>query len=232
MIWAIVDNRKTKPTPKLNGKCPVCLNKVISKCGEVNDWYWSHLKKDNCDSWFESETIWHKHWKMTFGKENTEIVISIDNKKHIADIQTNKGVIIELQNSPISKFIIKEREEFYGEQMLWLINGVKFKNNLSPKNYWNDKRFEELANDIEKQIKFIMGPRVEKGKNDEFFHWKYPIRSWIDVHRHIFIDFGDDTLFWVKEGMGTKQIRGTYVLKKDFIKKYEGDYKYYFQHRA
>jgi len=56
---------------------------------------------------------------MTFGKENAEIGIGKEGKRHIADILTNQNVIIELQNSPISKRIIKEREDlkqkYYGD---------------------------------------------------------------------------------------------------------------------
>lgn len=227
MIWAIVENKKIEAIPKTDGTCPLCDEKVFSKCGNVNVWHWAHLKTEHCDNWHEPETFWHRHWKMTFGKRNTEIVIKKKDKKHIADILTANNVVIELQNSQISKSTIRERENFYGKSMLWLINGKEFRNNLNPKRYWDDKRYEKFKDNPKELIRFIMGPKITKGKNGEFFMWKYPRRSWMDVQRPVFIDFGGDTIFRVKEGMGTKQIRGTYYSKKIFLEKYGGNYEYY-----
>ncbi|WP_443632964.1 competence protein CoiA family protein [Candidatus Marifrigoribacter sp. Uisw_064] len=231
MIWALVENKKIKATPKTRGRCLLCGEEVISKCGDLNVWHWAHMNIENCDSWYEPETFWHVHWKMTFGKENVEIGIKIGKKRHIADVLTKKQVVIELQNSQIKKQTIKEREEFYGERMLWLINGGKFKKNLIIQKYWNDKRYKELENNPEELIKLIMEPKPEKGKNEEFFKWKYPRKSWLNVQRPVFIDLGIDSLFMVTEGMGESQIRGTYIPKEKFIMKYGGNYKYYSQHR-
>lgn len=47
--------------------------------------------------------------------------------------------------------------------------------------------------------------------------------SWSEVERHVFIDFGDENLFWVKEGMGTNYGKGKQITKEDFIKKYGGN---------
>ncbi|WP_438424848.1 competence protein CoiA [Aquimarina macrocephali] len=230
MIWAIVKNEKKEAIPNTEGICPFCNEKVFSKCGDINVWHWAHSKKENCDSWYEPETNWHFHWKMSFGKENTEKIITKEGKKHIADIKTKKGIVIELQNSPIKKYTIKERENFYGEQMLWLINGEKLKNNLTPKRYWDDKRYEEFIDNTEELVRLIMGPKITKEKNGEFFKWKNPRKSWKDVERPVFIDFTGNSLFMIKEGMGTSQIRGIYYSKETFIKYYGGDYDYYSKH--
>lgn len=139
MIWALVENIKIEAIPNTKGTCPLCGGKVFSKCGEVNVWHWTHFKGENCDPWYEPESFWHKHWKMTFGKENAEIGINKDGERHFADILTKDNVVIELQNSPILKPIIREREDFYGERMLWLINGEEFKKNLIVKDYWEDQ---------------------------------------------------------------------------------------------
>jgi len=230
MIWAIVENEKLEAKPGTRGTCPLCEEVVFSKCGEVNVWHWSHSKDENCDYWYESETFWHQHWKMTFGKENAEFIIKKNGKRHIADILTKENLVIELQNSPIQKSIIREREDFYGVRMLWIINGEEFKKNLIVKDYWEDQDYRELMSLPRPPIQWIRrSPKIKKGVNGEFFKWKYPRRSWKDVQRPVFIDFGEDSLFWVKEGMGTSQIRGTYVSKEKFIKKYGGNYKYYCQ---
>ncbi|NPV51658.1 MAG: hypothetical protein HPY60_10765 [Candidatus Methanofastidiosum sp.] len=216
MIWAIVENEKIEAKPSTQGICPICKGKLFSKCGDVNVWHWSHFKDENCDTWYEPETLWHKHWKMTFGKDNAEIRIEKDERFHIADILTNENVVIELQNSPILKPLIREREDFYGERMIWLINGFHFKNNFKirePK----DKSYKGwLIDSIRLQ-----------NNNQRVFQWSYARKSWKEVQRNLFIDFGDEFLFWIKEGMGTSSGLGTLVIKEDFIIKYGGNFEYY-----
>ena len=230
MFWAIVENQKIEAIPRTKGTCPLCEGKVFSKCGEVKVWHWAHFNNEDCDSWCEPETLWHRHWKMTFGKENAEIVLKENGKKHIADILTKEKVVIELQNSPIQKPVIREREEFYGERMLWLINGETFKDNLIVKNYWEDQDYLKLMSLPRPPVRWVRSsPEITKGKNGEFFNWKNPRKSWADVQRPVFIDLGEGSLFMVKEGMGTTQIRGTYFSKEIFIRKYGGDYEYYCQ---
>ena len=94
MIWALVYNEKIEVTPGAKGICTTCNGKVFSKCGKVNVWHWAHFKDENCDSWYEPESFWHKHWKLTFGKENTEIGIEKEGKRHIADIITNQMLLL------------------------------------------------------------------------------------------------------------------------------------------
>lgn len=207
MLWAIVDNEKVDPTPKTYGACPFCGGKVLSKCGEVKVWHWAHFKDENCDTWYEPESYWHLHWKMTFGKDNAEIVIKKDGKWHVADIFTESEIVIEMQNSPIQKEVIRKRENFYGKRMIWLINGAHFKDNFI---FWES----------------------EDDNNNLYCNWKYARRSWEDVQRPIFIDFGDETLFWVKDGMGRSWVKGQYVLKETFIEKYGGDFAYYCEQMA
>lgn len=216
MFWAIVKNEKIGPQPDLKGVCPACGAAVRSKCGEVYVWHWAHKKGHNCDSWYEPETEWHLDWKMTFGKENSEKVLKKENKVHRADIYTKNKVVIELQNSSIQTAIISEREKFYGERMLWLINGIHFKTNFiihelkGGFNKWNS---------IHNQTESLIGKKL--------FHWSYTRKSWKKVTNPVFIDFGDDNLFWVKEGMGTKSGYGFFYSKKDFILKYGGDYEFF-----
>ncbi len=199
------------------GSCPLCGNKVISRCGPIKAWHWSHLKSENCDPWHEQETYWHLHWKLTFGKENSEIIIKKNNKWHIADIFTEQEIVIELQNSPIKRDIINQREEFYGERMIWLLNGNKFKENFHIKDLEDDSHwwFNKHNN-----TKNMLGKKV--------FKWNYPRKSWEILKRHLFIDFGEKNLFWVKSGMGTSTGIGVFVEKEKFIKKYNGNCEYYF----
>ncbi|NOZ34034.1 MAG: hypothetical protein GXO80_01905 [Chlorobi bacterium] len=221
MLYAIVNNEKIEAKKGLTGKCPLCEQKLFPKCGEINIHHWSHYKNGSCESWYEPESEWHYHWKMTFGKDYTEVVLEKDGKKHFADIYTKNKVVIELQNSPISKKIIREREEFYGNKMLWIINGISFKERFEIKTenryfeYDQKKRSYEISKNLKKYLRF---------------RWSYPKKSWEESKRNIFFDFGDENLFWVEEGIDYGYGEGRYISKEAFIKKYGGNIKYYQEH--
>lgn len=121
MNWAIKNNEKIQAIPKERATCPLCNQEVIAKCGEINIWHWAHKQDFECDSFGEPESEWHLKWKNYFPKECQEVTIIKGLKKHRADIQTKNGLIIELQNSPISLQEIREREKFY-ENMIWILN--------------------------------------------------------------------------------------------------------------
>lgn len=226
MLFAKVNGEKLEAKPETKGICTLCERNVFSKCGETNVWHWAHYRDNSCDNWYEPETVWHKNWKYVFGKENCEIIISKDGVKHIADIQTQENVIIELQNSPIQKPIIRRREFFYGERMIWVINGKPFKDNFR---YHRTHRSVKLDEDEEyfrrhNPLASQYGIVDTQTRKDEFnFAWSWCRRSWTDVQRHVFIDFGDENLFWVKEGMGTSNGKGRQIPKENFLKKYGGN---------
>lgn len=230
MLFATVNGEKVEGKPNTKGICQLCERAVYSKCGEVNIWHWAHYKDESCDSWHEPETEWHKNWKLIFGKENCEIIILKDGIKHIADIQTKENLIIELQNSHIQKPIIHKRETFYGERMIWVINGKHFKNNFNIYPYSSrlndDEEYYRKYNPLSSQYG-IVDKNTEEIKSrlkQEFnFSWSRRRKSWSDVQRHVFIDFGDENLFWVKDGMGTSSGKGRQISKRSFIKKYGGD---------
>jgi len=132
MKFALVDGIKQEPAPKLKGICCNCGSITQAKCGTRKVWHWSHVTLQKCDPWWESETEWHRLWKGYFPCQNQE-VIHFDDKtgeKHIADIKTNNGMIMEIQNSPIDELEMLSREHFYGK-MMWIVNGEKFKNNFT-----------------------------------------------------------------------------------------------------
>ena len=56
----------------------------------------------------------------------------------------------------------------------------------------------------------------------KLFDWKWSRKSWGEVMRPVFIDFGDENLFWVRQGMGTSYGKGKYVSKEKFFAKYFG----------
>ena len=216
MLYASLNNEKIEAITKTRALCPLCEKEVFSKCGEVNVWHWAHLKQESCDKWYEPESQWHKDWKSQFGNERSEIIITKEGEKHIADIQTKENVVIELQNSPIPKPIIRKRELFYGERMLWVVNGISFKDNFDIR---PDFRYRLYKTTNQGLIHKITG-EAPPADYLESFYWKWCRKSWDEARRPIFIDFGGKNLFWVKEGMGTFSGRGKYVCKKKFLNKY------------
>jgi Competence protein CoiA-like family len=233
MMYAIQDGERIEPIPQSRGECPLCQREVFSKCGEINIWHWAHLQGESCDGWYEPESEWHRDWKKIFGKENSEIIITKNDVRHIADIYTDSKVVIELQNSPIQKPVILKREVFYEERMLWLINGIHFKNNFSVFDRSAD-RYSRYSSWGSEYVKLYGGEFININTGEitskplipeetHSFSWSWARKSWNGVQRPVFIDFGEDSLFWVKRGMGTSYGDGKVISKVAFIKKYGGN---------
>jgi len=128
--FAYYNGLRTKAEPGLKGTCPHCGSNVTARCGSKNIWHWSHTVGKNCDPWQEPETLWHRRWKEQFGDAYSEVRITTDNVFHIADVYKN-NIVFEFQNSPISAEEIVARENFYGEQMMWVINGAHFETSFA-----------------------------------------------------------------------------------------------------
>ena len=134
MIYATLNNELVTPAPGLHATCPCCKGDVIAKCGQINVWHWAHKIKD-CDLWSEPETPWHLGWKSLFPRNQTEVVMS----NHRADAVNQNGVVFEFQHSPMDVETMQEREAFYGEKMIWVLDGSLFRLNFK---LWDDKVFE------------------------------------------------------------------------------------------
>lgn len=132
MRFALVNDEKTDPQPKLHGHCPHCGEEVISKCGRVKIWHWAHKSREVCDPWWENETEWHRAWKDNFPKEWQEIS-ALDpetRETHIADVKTSHGLVVEFQHSPMPPEEMAAREHFYGN-MIWIVDGLRSEFDLS-----------------------------------------------------------------------------------------------------
>jgi len=105
--------------------------------------------------------------------------------------------------------------------MIWIINGKPFKDNFR----YHRSRSAQLDEDEEYYMLYnpLASKHTQPRKNEFNFSWSWSRRSWTDVQRNVFIDFGDENLFWVLEGMGTSHGKGKLVSKEDFINKYGGD---------
>lgn len=123
MKFANVDGERRTAEPRLSGTCPVCGKAVIPKCGEVRIHHWSHRGTLTCDRWWEPETVWHRAWKDHFPKDWQEVVQTSENgEKHIADVKTEHGVVIEFQHSFLNRDERESREACYSN-LVWVVHG-------------------------------------------------------------------------------------------------------------
>lgn len=118
MMLAITRSGIAEATPGARGVCPACDALVIAKCGPLVVRHWAHAAADDCDSWSEPESEWHRGWKIAFRSLGANVEVPLG--KHRADIVTASGVI-ELQHSSIGLDEALEREAFY-DPMVWLFD--------------------------------------------------------------------------------------------------------------
>lgn len=179
MRFAIVNNKLCEAAPKLSALCPGCAQPVIAKCGTQKIHHWAHKKNKNCDNWWEPETQWHREWKNHFPKEWQEkfLLDTSSGEKHIADVQTEQGFIIEFQHSKIEIGEKLSREKFY-KNMLWVVDGTRLKNDF-PKFLKGTKKFREvyLHSEVKKDIFYLDHP-------EDYF----PI-NWVNSTVPVIFDF-------------------------------------------
>jgi hypothetical protein len=147
------DEQNRRIEPRYSGQiayCPICKGKMISKCGEIYARHWQHDKDRNCDPWKEQETYWHRQWKYKFPENWQEVIIESNYERHIADVMTGAGVVIEFQNSSISGATIRIREAFY-KNMIWVVNAKSFKDHFKMRSVVNSK-LREIEEDASDQI--------------------------------------------------------------------------------
>ncbi len=94
---------------------------MTPKCGQLKVWHWAHRSVRHCDPWWENETPWHRGWKNQFPADWQEKVDRSDSgEKHVADVKTNSGVVLEFQHSPLPLNERAAREAFY-RNMVWVV---------------------------------------------------------------------------------------------------------------
>ena len=201
MKYAIVDNVRVEAQKGLNGLCPICHEPLVPRCGSKKINHWAHKKSTHCDKWWESETEWHRGWKNLFPEEWQEVVFpnSITEEKHIADIFTPYGMVVEFQYSNISETERKSRECFY-KKMLWVVNGTRRK--LDFKRFVNAVKDRELKKINETPALYILSfpewhlPKdwlnssqpvlfdLKENKNDIHDHMREPLWCLLPIHIH------------------------------------------------
>lgn len=128
MKYALIDNTKTEATKGSIGICPVCSSELIAKCGPDRMNHWAHKGTRNCDPWWENETEWHRAWKSNFPPEWQEVIHTDTQtgEKHIADVCTANGFVVEFQHSFLRAEERIKREQFY-KKMIWIVDGTRLK---------------------------------------------------------------------------------------------------------
>ena len=100
MRFALVNDVRCEASPGLIGYCPGCSQPVIAKCGTQKVWHWAHRGTRSCDPWWEPETPWHRAWKDQFPARWQEVIRHSEaGEKHIADVSTERGLVVEFQHS-------------------------------------------------------------------------------------------------------------------------------------
>lgn len=140
MLIAEVNGKRTAATKGAKGICPFCKSEVVAKCGEQRTAHWAHKSVQECDTWHNTETEWHRMWKNRFPQEWQESIKHDDKtgEKHIADVCTDNGFVWEFQHSTIKPEERRSRELFY-KNMNWIVDGTRLENDY--KRFfkgWND----------------------------------------------------------------------------------------------
>lgn len=134
-------------------------------------------------SWWKKETEWHRDWKGLFPKEWQEIVHFAENsERHIADVKTDQGLVIEFQHSHIPTEERLSREVFY-KKMIWIVDGTRRKNDKASL-FKHVESSELIDNSKEERIssQFVINCPL--------------LRDWWESTVPVFFDLGEDRL-WV-----------------------------------
>ncbi len=183
MKLADIAGQRYEAQPGLSATCPSCIAAVVAKCGDYRVWHWAHRGVRGCDPWWETETEWHRTWKNGFPTDWQEVVhFAESGEKHIADVKTNSGMVIEFQHSFLKAEERKAREAFY-RKMVWVVDGRRRKRDAAqllkcigpcvfarPPYILYDTRREECSllrdwNDSPMPVYFDLGVREEDGKS-------------------------------------------------------------------
>ncbi len=146
MKFAIIDGDRIEASKGAKGFCQSCGAEMIAKCGEFKINHWAHKKIRQCDNWWETETEWHRKWKGNFPIEWQEIIQfdNSTNEKHIADVRTDKGLVIEFQHSHMNPVERRKREDFY-RNMIWIVDGTRLQRDI-PRFINAQENFVQLDN--------------------------------------------------------------------------------------
>jgi hypothetical protein len=213
MRFALISEQRVEAMPGSHAVCAYCGGAMLAKCGDKVTWHWAHSPRRLCDPWWENETDWHRAWKNHFPPSWQEVVHfdPTTEEKHVADVKTAAGLVIEFQNSPMTEDERNSRENFYGS-LVWVVNGKAFEFQLrevmpDPKSFYG------------REVEFIhpwvfhakgnrAGPmtirpwepdlehRIDEASNGHHaFEWNRARSTWLHANRPVYFDTGNDQLW-------------------------------------
>lgn len=117
MQFAIDENGiRTSINNSIKGKpykCPCCGSEVIQKKGDIMIWHFAHKSLADCVDYYDHKGEWHRAMQELFPEKNREVYEKTFMYRHIFDVLTDKGRIIEFQHSPISQNDFEDRTHHY-----------------------------------------------------------------------------------------------------------------------
>jgi len=220
MQFSLVGEKRSMPFPKGKGICEICGSETVSKCGPKVIWHWAHKSKQKCDPWWENETPWHREWKEKFPEDYREVAYTCPDtgEIHRADIATERGMFLEIQNSPMSLEELKSREGFY-KNLVWLVNAEKFHSrfNISevplpnPNDpefedfmfsscgnlFWKRSEYPDAEGDPNAMVELYSAHKVQSDIDKSYighhpFTWTRPHQAWVRAECPVMFDFGGD----------------------------------------
>lgn len=177
MKFAFSNGVKTEATKGARGVCPSCGAELIAKCGEVKVNHWAHKGNPSCDPWWENETNWHRSWKGKFPIEWQEVVNWDESgEKHIADVKTESGYVLEFQHSYLNPEERRSRNLFYSK-LVWVVDGARRKTDKLQFLKILNESTTVIANPLIKRVHFPDECRL--------------LKEWKDTSALVFFDFAE-----------------------------------------
>ena len=179
--FALVNGQRHEAQPKLVGKCLFCDRPMVAKCGEVRARHWAHQGKSTCDPWWENKTEWHRKWQAQFPDAWQEVVHHAETgEKHLADVKTDRGWIIEFQHSYLDPEERRIRNAFY-RKVIWVVNGTR-----------REKDAAQLLNAWNQGVPIGANPFLRRA----FSNNCTLLREWAGSNAPIFFDLGEAERLW------------------------------------
>lgn len=181
MKFALVNIQRQEAQPNLSGECPTCGHPMVAKCGETRIWHWAHQGSRTCDPWWENETEWHRAWKGQFPANWQEVVQQAESgEKHIADVKTDQGWVLEFQHSHLNPEERRARDAFY-PKLVWVVDGSRRKRDRA-----------QFLKALEEGTRVSAKPPMLRVFSDGCAL----LREWAGSHARIFFDFGEEHVLW------------------------------------
>jgi competence CoiA-like predicted nuclease len=145
-----------------------------------------------------------RNWKFTILDEMTSANYKKDS--HFLIIEDWQVKLPE-----VKAFLKKNGFDYSSTEKIYTLNQAKFKGT------YREPLMLRLYTELLDLYKYST-TEVESMKTE--FTWEHARRSWQEAKRPVFIDFGEDFLFYITSGIGKKYGTATKILKTKFIEKY------------